>query len=279
MINIIIFSKNRAAQLELLLTSLKKYFNEFNQANISVLFKATNKDYDDAYRILMSTTPENISFIDDNEFGSFRPTVMNLLSQKTNNEYTMFLVDDIVFRDYFSISDEIFSNLSSPDMLSVSLRLYEKVNHCYATNSPSPLPSFTLGNVWKWGNASGDWGYPMSVDGNVFKTEFINNLLKTVVPNFDNPNSFEASLNHPFVKQNLPKYLCCYIQKSKLINNPANRVQDIYQNRITGAFNPEEINQLFLEGKRLRPVVDLENLDNNTVHYDIEMEMKDVNNS
>lgn len=278
MINIVIFSKNRAAQLELLLTSLKQNFAEFEDADVVVLYKATSREFDDGYSILKNEWPK-VSFLDDNLAGSFRPTLVQTLSIRPDNPFTMFLVDDIVFRDSFSINDPVFNNLGSPDMLAVSLRLYDKITHCYATDTPSPLPNFTMGNVWKWSTGHGDWGYPMSVDGNVFRTFLINHLLKEVVPLFDNPNTFEAVLNHPIVKQHLPSYMCCYKEKSKLINNPANRVQDLFQNRTTGAFTAEEINESFLAGKRLRPVGSVENLENNTVHYDIEMEMVYVNNS
>ncbi len=87
--------------------------------------------------------------------------------------------------------------------------------------------------------------------------------------NFVNPNTMEDALNRPAVR---PHFMACY-QTPKLFNVPANRVQDQYKNRVENSYSTEELNKMFLDGKR----VDLKNvlkLNNDAVHYPIDFEFQ-----
>jgi len=261
--NIVIFSRNRPAQLDALLTSLKlNMVHGYEGANISVIFKDDMLGAPRGYLRLFKDTEQygpalhkgiNLKYQMDDS--NFRDLVLSSIDE--SHELTMFLVDDIVFKGEFSIHDFAFQLVKDAPktIICTSLRLWKGINHCYPTNSPSPAPKFsklkddTL--VFNWVNQSGDWGYPMSVDGHVYRTDFI--LRVTRALQFSNPNVFEgnmAQLVGMGVFSNLPT-MVCYESESKLVNNPLNRVQDVAQNRCGNETTAEEINKRFLLGERI----------------------------
>lgn len=267
MINVVVFSFNRAIQLELLLRSYKKYFKEATKANTTIIYKASNEDFLAGYKKVKQLHPE-FNYIRET---NFRQNVIE--SIKPENQCVMFLVDDIVFKSEFSLNDKIFSLL--PDnfyMLAISLRLHKGINHCYATGRPSSVPLLKKEIedeylVWEWKGAEGDWGYGLSVDGNVYQTKMIQIILSQI--QFSNPNELEAVLNNPQANQ-APGYVTCYDGPSKLLNIPANKVQNVFNNRCEDSWSVEELNRKFLDGQ----IISLENIetitDNNTVHFPVE---------
>lgn len=270
-INIIVYSCNRAAQLDLLLRSLKHYFKEYSEANISVVYAYTNHDYEKAYNIVRNENLDVI-FLTDVKFGSLKETTKHVL--KKENNLTMFLVDDIVFKDYFSLSDqEIKLVVSNEELMATSLRLWKGINYCYATNSSSPVPNFVKGNVWNWAFASGDWGYPMSIDGNIYRTSFMHEQIMNI--DFANPNKLEEQLA---AKPDRKKtYMSCYVNSSKLFNIPANIVQKTFPNRHGNIISVEELNNKYLNGYRIQ-YIDWFKYQNNTVHIELEYKWsKNVN--
>lgn len=260
MINIILFSKDRACQLDLCLRSLKHYFAEYEQAKISVLYTYSNDDAKKAYELLMQEN-ESITFLIDK---TFKETLLATVDK--TNPFTMFLVDDIVFKLPFSMNDKELGFMKDNDLvIAHSLRLWKGINHCYATNQPSRVPSFVKGNVWNWTVAEGDWGYPMSVDGNIYKTDFIYECIAKI--NFANPNQLEASLSHS-VNRN-KTYMTCYPLGSKLLNIPANIVQKTFNNRHGNIVSIEHLNKNFLSGNRI-DFSWFAGYENNSVHVELE---------
>lgn len=261
MINVVIFSKNRAAQLDLLLRSFKEYFKEYSLANISVVYSYSSDEFKSGYKKLEDEI-KNVSFIHDLKYGSFKETMLKTINASFSK--TMFLVDDIVFKDYFSVQDQEIQILENEQIIATSLRLWKGIDHCYAINQPSPPPSFINKHVWNWTVSSGDWGYPMSVDGNVFRTDFICNKINQI--NFANPNQFEAGL--AAYADRTKQYMSCYTDASKLLNIPANLVQNVFKNRHGSLNSVEELNDSFLKGKKLS-YDHITNCKNNTVHMEI----------
>jgi len=261
MINVIIFSKDRAAQLDLLLRSFKEYFKEYSLANISVIYSYSLPEFKSGYTKLESEM-ENVLFVHDLKYGSFRETVLKSID--TTLPKTMFLVDDILFKDYFSIQDSEIQILDNEQIIATSLRLWKGIDHCYASNTPSPPPSFINKHVWNWTGSSGDWGYPMSLDGNIFRTDFACKKFNQI--NFANPNQLEAALA-AYVDRT-KQYMSCYVQDSKLLNIPANIVQNVYKNRHGSLISAAELNDAYMQGKKLS-YAHLKNYQNNTVHVEI----------
>jgi len=267
-INIIVFSRDRAMQLDLHLRSLEKTFKEFNQTQINVVYDFTSIEYFDAYEKLKEKCPTNINFFTDNEFGTFKETLLRLMDE--TKEFTMFLCDDIIFVNNWSLKDKEIQILKTDkNVMTTSLRLWSGIDFCYATNTNSPQPKFLNEFCWNWELASGDWGYPMSCDGNVFLTSFIKG--KTALINFKYPNQFESALAET-VDRSI-KYASCFLEAPKLINIPANIVQNVYKNKHGNIRSASELNQLYLEDK----ILDLDfylGKSFNTVHVELELKVK-----
>jgi hypothetical protein len=267
MINITIFSKNRAMQLEACLHSLNVYFSDLNleSNNRTVIYSADNS-HKESYEVLKRTY-DNFKFVEQNYFKQNSLVGINL-----NNPYTMFLVDDIIFKDNFSLNDSIFSLLKgNQTLLAISLRLHKGINYCYAIDKDIKIPSFIRNVpkefcVWKWPQSEGDWGYAYSLDGNVYNTRQIVSILQDI--NYDNPNEMEAVLNIP--KHDIqPIYMCCYETNSKLLNVPANRIQNQFKNRNEGSHEIDELLERFMGNERI-DITKTSGMKNYSVHFPIE---------
>lgn len=266
MLNLIIFSKNRACQLELLLRSMKFYFKEFNDTKINILYTYSNDKFREGYEKLFEIhNDKNINYI--KEVKNFKEHVLLLLDIK--NRYTIFFVDDIVFKNYFSIESDkfrIFQNRD--DILTLSLRLHPYLTYCYPARVNMNSPKFDKDLVFDWYNQPfGDYGYPMSLDGHFFRTPEIYSLTKML--NFNNPNSYESELSyHPF---NRPRMIC--FEESIIVNNPINKVQN-FNNNVHGTIDSEYINEKFLNDY----IIDLENfkgIKNLSCHQETEINFID----
>lgn len=255
MFNIIIFSKNRPAQLELLLRSMNIFYVGAFTNNVSVLYKIESSDTQQNIEItngydIVKGKYESVNFIEEDTFlknfadySNFKNQTIELINPGL--PYTQFFVDDQVFIRPFSIECEQFAlfNRFKPSMYSMSLRLGKNIDYCYSLNIKTRLPIFHASTTaYNWQNCFGDWGYPMSVDGNIFFTEDILTSIKAI--DFYHPNSLEGGLfNNPF--ENKPLSIC--LPSSVVINVPANKVQSDYQNRSMNV-NIREMNNLFLDG-------------------------------
>lgn len=249
MINIILFSKDRPLQAEACLASLFHHHQGEDAAlNVSVVWKASSQAFKGGYEALQVTQTQNMGTRWVEEIGSLREA---LSACDYQFPLTMFLVDDDVFRAPWSADAEVIKYLDWPGVLTVSLRLDRNMTWCYPVNGPQAIPSMMKGCVWDWTKGMGDWGYPMSVDGNIFKTETILGIMSQI--GFSNPNAFEGALDG-FVKNNVAfksKYpmMCCYdAGRSRLINVPANRVQNNANNRVEDSFSAEFLLKKFNEG-------------------------------
>jgi len=104
-------------------------------------------------------------------------------------------------------------------------------------------PPFNHG-AYEWRGAEGDYGYPMSLDGSIFRTKEI--LPKLTDLNYHNPNQLEGALAGTPIQ--LPKVLC--FQHQVIVSVPLNRVQVENQNRCAG-HEAKDFNDQWLSGKRL----------------------------
>jgi len=251
--NIILFSKDRAAQLELFIRSMKEYFNEYNSHKISVLYTYSTDFFKKGYDKLILKYPELNWFKEKN----FKSNLVSLLD--INKKYTVFFVDDIIWKNKFSIQDIEFKNFeNNQNILTLSLRLHPNLTYCYAASvNMKPLST----NVWNWRGLPGDFGYPMSVDGHLYRTNEIIGLVKGL--QYKNPNQFEAILAAYPINKPL---ISCY-NKSIIFNNPCNKVQTNNPNK-HGNISAEYLNQEFLNGN----IIDLEpyrGLDNESCHKEM----------
>ena len=257
-INIIVFSKDRAIQLELFLRSFNRFVANADNFPISILYTHSTDKFKDGYDILMRDKRPYENFIKETDF---KQDTISLI--KKDVPYTVFFVDDIIFKEPFDFYDnqmDLF--VSNKSIACRSLRLHPHLTYCYAESRDMKQPIFGKDNVFNWTKETGDYGYPMSQDGHIFRTEHISKLHEEL--EYHAPNTLEGRLHTR--RKILPPLMVCY-DKSKIINNPINRVQFASINRC-GDISAESLNDKFLEGY----VIDIEpfvGFDNITVHTEI----------
>lgn len=258
--NIIIFSKNRACQLELLLRSMKWSFKEFNESVIKILYTYSSDEFKRGYdRVISLHSDKNIIWKKET---SFKKDLLGLID--TSQKHSVFFVDDDIFKENFSINDNEFKYFQSHgDVLCLSLRLHPNLSYCYTMAMSQRIPLFNGNNVFLWYNQDGDYGYPMSLDGHVFRTKDIISLLTELY--YNNPNSLEATLA---IRPLLQPKMICY-NKSIIFNNPVNKVQD-WNNNIHGNITAEFLNNEFLSNK----IIDFDyfiNFENISCHQEMDI--------
>lgn len=273
--NVVIFSKDRALQLDLLLRSMEKNFYKYYNQNVTVIFRASNDEYIAGYRKLIKKWGRKdkgtgvVTWANE-EQSSFKEVTVSAIDP--SKMFTMFLVDDIVFTNSFTMNDEEFKILQNDeDVLGLSLRLDPKKTYCYAIDQTMQVPESHSDGFfcYPWQGKDGDFGYPMSVDGTVFRTKEILPLVAKF--NYWNPNTFESVLSqnpieHPF--------LLTY-SKAKLVNIPANRTQDTFKNRHANLEEAQlsKLNEQYLQGME----IDLEpfqGLETPSVHFEMNYTLK-----
>lgn len=263
MLNIIIFSKNRSCQLELFLRSMKLYFKEFHEHKINILYTYSNDKFKEGYdKIISIHNDKNINYIKENQ--PFKNHILLLLNP--DNPYSVFFVDDIVFKNEFTLDSKEFKLFTlNDDILTLSLRLHPNLTFCYAERKSISPPKFDSNLTFKWLGQQGDYGYPMSLDGHFFRTNEILALTKAFP--FNNPNSYESFLaRYPL---NRLKMIC--FEDSIIVNNPINKVQN-YNNNFHGNITADYLNEQFLNNY----IIDLEDfkgINNNACHQEIEIKL------
>lgn len=281
-IKLIIFSRDRAQQLECLIRSLQKNSTIFN--DIYILYKFTNDKFKEGYDKLKKQIYENIGnrnvyFYQEDEEG-FKSNLNELLHlNREKYDYITFMVDDQILYQKLENENEIF-DLFDEDTFCFSLRLGLNINYRHLTDSYFDLPRYKgLGTDfmrWNWrneGNLS-DFGYPLSLDGHIFRYEDILKLIKPL--NYFNPNTLEAILQSQL---NFPKnYMVSYLY-SKMVSLPINRVNNVFNNKFGTKINinEKELNDKFLNGE----TIDFEKMDYsnvNSCHVEIQLLYKNENN-
>ncbi len=264
--NVIIFSKNRACQLELLIRSMKKFFMEFSDVQIKILYKFTDDNFEKAY-LRTKDIHNDINIIWTLET-DFQKDLISLVDK--SQKHTMFFVDDIIFKEPFSMKDDKFKFFDSHgDVLCLSLRLHPRLTYSYPPNQNMKSPIFDKNLVYKWIGEDACYGYSLSLDGNIYRTMDIFFYIQNL--KYNAPNSLEAQMasNPSYVR---PKIIC--YNKSIVFNNPCNKVQMENQNR-HGDVSPEFINEQFLNDK----IIDIEpfiGLENNACHMLLDIKFIDL---
>jgi len=263
-INIIIFSKDRAAQLELFIRSMKEFFKEFNDHQIKILYKSSNYEFEKGYRKVISIhNDSNIQW--RQEVQDFQKSLTSIIDFK--DKYSVFFVDDNVFKEPFSLEDKQFKIFSErKDILTLSLRLHPRLNYCYPARLKQVSPPMDKDGVFNWFGKPGDFGYALSLDGHIFETRNIKYYFLNL--RYNGPNDLESQMAmHPIPIPNM----ICY-DKSKIMNLPLNKVQN-YNNNVHGNVTAEFLNQKFLEGKRIS-LNNIRGFENYSCHQEIDIELE-----
>jgi hypothetical protein len=244
---LIIFSKNRANQLNLLLETL--YLNSNNIFDqIVVLFKTTSVKHKETYNILINKH-NNVLFVEEINFKN------NLLSliDDINYDLTTYLVDDIIFYNKIDFDKEIIFNKFTKDIICISLRLGLNCTYSHPANLHYKIYNYNeLGDnmiVFNYENQmNGDFKYPLSLDGHIFRSKQIKSLIKNI--NFVNPNTLEANLQYYLFSYLIEDNVLCF-KESKIVGSPVNLVNDTFNNRfgIEHRISEDELCDKFLNNE------------------------------
>jgi hypothetical protein len=254
MINAIIFSKNRASQLDCLLRSIHMNCKIFD--NICVIYKYTSNLHKQAYDKIKKEHDYVLFQLQD----SFTSNVNNLIYF----DKTCFLVDDLIF--YRPIEKHEKESLFLPSKtICISLRLGLNLY-----NAPHNYVSQDGAILYEWQKETKNFSYPMSLDGHIFTSDDIKKAIKHLV--FNNPNQFESRLqakaNRYYDKVKIFKTPLCF-------SNVINRVSDT-SNCSYGEKFPYDVDSLakiYLDDQ----VIDYDSMDFTGIrncHWEVELKFK-----
>lgn len=249
----IILSKDRPAQLHLCLESIEKNSKGIFDT-ISVLYDADNTFSEFGYGEVKKAFPK-VSFIDEVNYYEDIKSLVDVDYKLT----AFFTDDDIMYGEIpvhrFHIQS-LFRELDPVCCLSLRLGLNTVIQDPYI-QSPTQPPSSGFHNIesgrfiaWQWRDCPPymNFGYPMSVDGHIFRTSELANVLSQC--KFNNPNQQEIAMSSKADMMGV--YMVCF-PRSVLINTPLNRVQSTCMNRageIHGQ-TPADMIDKYLSGYKL----------------------------
>lgn len=233
----LIFSKNRASQLELLLRSL-----DFNvqQNKVRVLYTCEPK-YQAAYDKVRSLYSGVDLLVETN----FRQQVIDSIT----SQYLLFETDDDVMIDSFNEDCQEFGQFqNNEEIICLNLRMARNYDYDFLKDRQVPIPKFRDG-TWEWANYKYDWGYPMNTSAHIYRSKDIVPILETA--DFSNPHTLERIL-----RGKLDKPLMIGFAKAKFVDIPVNRVSANDQ-RIGKEATTEFLNDKFMAGERiaLEPII------------------------
>lgn len=265
----IVFSKDRAMQLDAFLRSFFSHCMDANRISLKVLYTGSSDIFLAQYRKLAAEY-SMVEFILQNEF---KQDVLCLLDIPTSflgrfffrkkaansKKYVLFLVDDNIFVGDFSFSQIVEALDREEKALGFSLQLGENINYCYPLDISLCFPAHesVFADIirYSWPEAGEGLNYPLDVSSSVYRWSEMAMLLPSLA--FSNPNILEAQMaaRANYYRDTHP-YLLSYKQ-SVTFCNPVNKVQSIYGNKSGNKleYTPEAFSQLFDEGYRidLRP--------------------------
>src|SRR5262245_6035008 len=196
-----------------------------------------------------------------------------LMIDTRSDELGCFFTDDSVF----FLPPRIHPEKLADDVLCFSYRLGSNTTWCYPLNKAQtpPKPNEKGYLRWKWARGDGDFGYPGSLDGHVFRASHLRRMLMTA-PAHANPNRIEEHLvkwcmtrvgrEHPYMTADV---------QSSLVGVPINRVNDTHPNRYGEEHyaEPGELLDAYLQGERLEmPQIGLHPEDVRGAHQEIPLE-------
>jgi len=274
-LSVVIFSKDRAAQLDLCLKSIYKNLGILKEhLKIYIIYTASSEEFKKAYVKLTTELYKqspSVYFFPEEKFGGFQKTLNYCI--KHWEDYVLFFTDDdIVYREFLDADfDKIVSDMENENLICISMRLgtntfvQDQYTNSYCLIPDNVILSSEKIRKWNWKEQPKhiNFAYPFSLDGTLFSSSTAKKIIDKT-PGYHNPNSLEGkafACIKDYIDE-LPDSMGCF-EKSCVINTPINRVQETCLNGAGKFFGntPEELNENFLKGKRLT----LEGMDFSTI--------------
>jgi hypothetical protein len=253
-LSVIVFSKDRPLQLEGCLESFQENFRDTFLPEINVVYTTSSKQMYAAYQDLQKRFPLVTWEL---EFPGACRLLTNEIVQRTKATYTMFLTDDCVFVRPWSLADDPLGAIGEfPQAVhSCLLLMHPGITERGRVTPPVPenIMSCSGAFVWNWSLGDGPYGYPMGIDGVIYRTEFLQPLIAGI--GFNSPSMLSVTLNSlRHVREcDVRLWSSCFMGGPVAINLRVNTVQtDFSRGHVTKpAHTVDRLLQEFLEGHRL----------------------------
>ena len=223
----VIFSKDRAMQLDACVRSLALYCKDIDQYPQRVIYTASSDRSEKQYEVLRQCH-RGTEFVRETSFFS------DLVEAIHGFSYVLFLVDDNLFVRDWSVTEVLTALEMNHQAIGFSLRLGMNTSVSYSLSKPQELPQFltVAPQILKfpWANAKHDFGYPLEVSSSIYRAGQILTLIESA-PAISNPNSLEAFLDSKKSNfLNSEGELLCF-RTSVAFCNAVNNVQVDWVNR------------------------------------------------
>lgn len=254
MFHLIIWSKDRACQLDLLLRSIqwcgiKPY--------VSVIYKSSTDEFEKGYDLVnkkYNTFDSNFALINQNLYlsKSFNSATMAEVHSYSNLEYWEnigFCTDDTVFYRKFPANPTSFPLLKYNESFSFRLGLNTLLQDYSVGSIQPPLNRYINGGeTISWNpqeyHPLNNYGYPYSLDLHIYNRSNIQDCLEEFT--FKNTNELEGGLSH---RRSRITTMTAF-KKSLAVNIPMNNMSGMTLSGQTTscAKSTEELNEAFLDG-------------------------------
>lgn len=275
MVSLIIISKDRAMQLDLLLRSSDKHCgNLFDE--IIVVYNASTPKFQEGYDKIQRLWP-SVKLAQES---NFEPAYRKVVKESLHPILCILSDDCLFYRNISSYNDQIRKIITRDDVFSFILGIGGDSRFSGTVGIWYKMPKFKNdGDIltWEWKTANrGEFQCPFMLAANFYKREdYISCLDKS---EFTSPSSLESYLQHTWQrhKKNEITDLCACLEQQSLVHSFNNRVQDEFKNPAGEKFpfTCEELNSIYLSGR----VVDLDALDFsevNGLHTEIDLIFKE----
>ena len=269
-ITTIIFSFDRALQLEILLKSAVKYDVD-KQLDIHILYSFSNSNFELGYEKLIKKFPK-FNWHKETRFSrrivkpifpfywrnyywwikhkynrwiasDFKSKIISIFNN-SRNDLIMFLTDDSMFIDEIEIEAKISSKIVKMGHLySYSLRHGKNIIGGNYTVKNSIV---CWNRTHKQGHS--EWSYPFSVDGHIYNKNILKEVFYKVT--FKNPNTLEGNVACYVKEKQLFKKVIAN-SSSCLLGFELNCVQSVSENNNLNISNTS-LNSLYLKGFQLK---------------------------
>jgi hypothetical protein len=257
-VEMIIFSKNRACQLDQLIRSLVEFVEELDLFNITIVYVADSKNFEEGYKLVQSEF-RFLNFVEQRSDQPIGQQVQNLLDASKKEFLCILVDDDVVIRRLSLRSPQFEIFRTDLSISSLSIRLSRFITFCQPLGIAERPPYITKDGVFHWyvkpfwrlvrdvsrkfGQPQlgvGDWCVSMSMDGNFFRLSEFREYFRHL-PEMKRFGDIELTM----VRTPIPREYGICFDEAKLINLPLNSVRDDYK------YPNMEINGQYLNGQLL----------------------------
>lgn len=243
MIKLIIYSRDRAAQLDLLLRSIKQYAG--NIFSTDIIWNYSDRRYEEGYEKIIAENPDSVFYYQYTK-EEFRDITLDILD--CNEEHVCFSTDDeVIVKPIDKL--KLFNNLPKFDNHIFSLRLgFNTIEQDIHRGTKQPPLNIYVerDGVLTWPinfyHPHHNYGYFGSLDMTIYRTSLLNRILPKI--NFKNTNELEGGMTQ-FRDE------CSYMSsfsESVAVNLPVNNLSGYTLVNEKFAYTNEELNEKYLAG-------------------------------